>query len=61
MPANLYGSNDNYDQFRVTCWPHSEKAHKAKVAGKDKLDVWGTEPGMGACKGTHLADACCHG
>ena len=62
MPANLYGPNDNYDLVTGHMLAALlKKAHKAKVAGKDKLDVWGTgTPKRELLYVDDLADACCH-
>ena len=62
MPANLYGPNDNYDLVTGHMLAALlKKAHKAKVAGTDKLDVWGTgTPKRELLYVDDLADACCH-
>ena len=62
MPANLYGPNDNYDLVTGHMLAALlKKAHKAKVAGKNKLDVWGTgTPKRELLYVDDLADACCH-
>ena len=62
MPANLYGPNDNYDLVTGHMLAALlKKAHKAKVAGKDKLVVWGTgTPKRELLYVDDLADACCH-
>ena len=62
MPANLYGPNDNYDLVTGHMLAALlKKAHKAKVAGKDKLDVWGTgTPKRELLYVDDLADACCY-
>ena len=62
MPANLYGPNDNYDLVKGHMLAALlRKAHQAKVAGKDRLDVWGTgTPKRELLYVDDLADACCH-
>ncbi|MBC7803084.1 MAG: GDP-L-fucose synthase [Candidatus Parcubacteria bacterium] len=43
MPTNLYGSADNYDLMNSHALPALiRKAHEAKVAGADRMTVWGT-------------------
>lgn len=43
MPTNLYGPNDNYDLATSHVLPALlRKAHEAKVAGADRLKVWGS-------------------
>jgi GDP-L-fucose synthase len=43
MPTNLYGPNDNYDEFRSHFYPALiSKIHKAKVNKKKYLEIWGS-------------------
>lgn len=43
MPTNLYGPNDNYDLNTSHVLPALlRKAHEAKMAGTDVLEVWGS-------------------
>jgi GDP-L-fucose synthase len=60
MPTNLYGPNDNYDLQNSHVLPALlRKAHEAKVAGADRLIVWGS--GRARREFLHvsdLADAC---
>lgn len=43
MPTNLYGPNDNYDLANSHVLPALiRKAHEAKLAGQDRLVVWGS-------------------
>ena len=43
MPTNLYGPNDNYDLKTSHMLPALvRKAHEAKIAGRDTLELWGT-------------------
>ncbi len=43
MPTNLYGENDNFDLQTGHVIPAlMAKAHRAKIAGENLLNVWGT-------------------
>jgi GDP-L-fucose synthase len=43
MPTNLYGPGDNYDLASSHVVPALlRKAHEAKLAGRDHIEVWGT-------------------
>ncbi|MCH9806515.1 MAG: GDP-L-fucose synthase [Alphaproteobacteria bacterium] len=43
MPTNLYGIGDNFNLQRAHVLPAlMRKAHEAKVAGAESLEVWGT-------------------
>lgn len=43
MPTNLYGRGDNFNLEGAHVIPAlMRKAHEAKLAGSDKLSVWGT-------------------
>ena len=43
MPTNLYGPNDNYDEFSSHFYPALiSKIHKAKVNKKKYLEIWGS-------------------
>ena len=42
MPCNLYGPNDNYDLSNSHFLPALiRKIHEAKIANKDKVELWG--------------------
>lgn len=43
MPTNLYGPGDNYDLKSSHVLPALiRKAHEAKMAGADRITIWGT-------------------
>ena len=43
MPTNLYGPGDNYDLKNSHVLPALlRKAHEAKAAGREDLDIWGS-------------------
>ena len=43
MPTNLYGPNDNFDLQSSHVIPAlMRKAHQAKLAGADGMEIWGT-------------------
>lgn len=43
MPTNLYGPNDNFDLQSSHVIPALiRKAHDAKLAGEDSIEIWGT-------------------
>ena len=43
MPTNLYGPGDNFDLNSSHVAPAlMRKAHEAKLAGEDRLTIWGT-------------------
>jgi len=43
MPTNLYGPGDNFDLASSHVLPALlRKAHEAKVAGRDSMEIWGT-------------------
>ncbi len=43
MPCNLYGPHDRFDTFRSHVIPALMlKMHRAKMAGADTLELWGT-------------------
>ena len=43
MPTNLYGPGDNYDLANSHVVPALiRKAHEAKLAGNDSIEVWGS-------------------
>jgi GDP-L-fucose synthase len=43
MPTNLYGPNDNFDLQSSHVVPALiRKAHDAKLAGEDSIEIWGT-------------------
>jgi len=43
MPTNLYGPGDNYDLKTSHVLPALlRKAHEAKTAGEDGMEIWGT-------------------
>lgn len=60
MPTNLYGPNDNYDLANSHVLPALiRKAHEAKVAGRDRLVVWGSgRPRREFLYVDDMADAC---
>lgn len=62
MPTNLYGPNDNFDLETAHVLPALlRKFHEAKVAGHDKVVVWGTgEPRREFLHVHDLADAAVH-
>ena len=62
MPTNLYGPNDNYDLKTSHMLPALvRKAHEAKIAGRDTLELWGTgTPKRELLYVDDLADACVH-
>jgi len=60
MPTNLYGTNDNYDLNSSHVLPALiRKIHEAKVAGDDKVSVWGSgNPKREFLYVDDLAEAC---
>jgi GDP-L-fucose synthase len=43
MPTNLYGPNDNFDLQSSHVIPAlMRKAHQAKLAGENGMEIWGT-------------------
>lgn len=60
MPCNLYGPDDNFDLAASHVLPALiRKAHEAKVAGAETLEVWGTgAPLREFLHVDDLADAC---
>lgn len=60
MPTNLYGPNDNYDLRNSHVAPALiRKAHEAKLAGNNKLVVWGSgKPMREFLYVDDMADAC---
>ncbi len=43
MPTNMYGPNDNYDLKNSHVLPALiRKFHEAKLAGAEKVEIWGT-------------------
>lgn len=60
MPTNLYGPEDNFDLGSSHVLPAlMRKAHEAKVAGRDTLEIWGTgTPRREFLHVDDLADAC---
>lgn len=62
MPTNLYGPNDNYNLKTSHMLPALvRKAHEAKIAGRDTLELWGTgTPKRELLYVDDLADACVH-
>lgn len=60
MPTNLYGPGDNYHPTGSHVLPALiRKAHEAKVAGADGIDIWGTgAPRREFLHVDDLADAC---
>jgi len=60
MPTNLYGPGDNYDLKGSHVLPGLiRKAHEAKQAGADSLEIWGTgTPRREFLHVDDLADAC---
>src|SRR5690606_17200520 len=43
MPTNLYGPGDNFDLQSSHVLPALiRKAHEAKIAGADAIEIWGT-------------------
>ncbi len=62
MPTNLYGPGDNFDLETSHVFPALlRKFHEAKVAGEEKVVVWGSgEPRREFLHVDDLADACIH-
>lgn len=62
MPTNLYGPNDNFDLQTSHVLPALiRKAHAAKLAGEDGLEIWGTgTPRREFLHVDDLADALIH-
>lgn len=62
MPTNLYGPGDNFDLNTSHVIPALiRKAHEAKLAGKDKIVIWGTgTPRREFLHVDDCADACVH-
>ena len=62
MPTNLYGPNDNFDLNSSHVLPALlRKVHEAKIAGQDKVVVWGTgKPVREFLYADDLAAACVH-
>jgi len=60
MPTNLYGPGDNYDLKSSHVLPALiRKAHEAKQAGADHIEIWGTgSPRREFLHVDDLADAC---
>ncbi len=60
MPTNLYGPEDNFDLNSSHVLPAlMRKAHEAKVAGRDTLEIWGSgTPRREFLHVDDLADAC---
>jgi GDP-L-fucose synthase len=60
MPTNLYGPGDNYDLKGSHVLPALiRKAHEAKLAGAESIEVWGTgTPRREFLHVDDLADAC---
>ena len=60
MPSNVYGVGDNFDpQNSHVVAGLMEKIHTAKMAGKNKVVVWGTgSPLRELINADDLADAC---
>jgi GDP-L-fucose synthase len=60
MPTNLYGPGDNFDLRGSHVMPAlMRKAHEAKVAGVDTIEVWGSgNPTREFLHVDDLADAC---
>lgn len=60
MPTNLYGPGDNFDLQASHVLPAlMRKAHEAKLAGVDRLEVWGSgRPTREFLHVDDLADAC---
>ncbi|WP_425374172.1 GDP-L-fucose synthase family protein [Neorhizobium lilium] len=61
MPTNLYGQNDNFDEFNSHVIPAMlRKIHEAKAARREKVEMWGTgTPRREFLHVDDLADACC--
>lgn len=62
MPTNLYGPGDNFDLNTSHVIPALiRKAHEAKLAGNDKVVIWGTgAPRREFLHVDDCADACVH-
>lgn len=62
MPTNLYGPGDNFDLETSHVLPALiRKAHAAKLAGADALEIWGSgTPRREFLHVDDLADACVH-
>ena len=62
MPTNLYGPGDNYDLETSHVLPALiRKCHEAKVAGRSRVEVWGTgKPRREFLWSGDLADAALH-
>lgn len=62
MPTNLYGPGDNYDLQGSHVLPALiRKAHEAKQAGAESVQIWGTgTPRREFLHVDDLADACVH-
>ena len=60
MPTNLYGPGDNFDLQGSHVLPAlMRKAHEAKLAGIDRIEVWGSgTPTREFLHADDLADAC---
>jgi len=60
MPTNLYGPGDNFDLNSSHVLPALiRKAHEAKLAGDDSIEIWGTgSPRREFLHVDDLADAC---
>lgn len=60
MPTNLYGPGDNFDLASSHVLPALiRKAHEAKQAGADSIEIWGTgSPMREFLHVDDLADAC---
>jgi nucleoside-diphosphate-sugar epimerase len=62
MPTNLYGPHDNFDLKTSHVLPALiRKFHKAKLAGAEEVEVWGSgRPRREFLHVDDLADACLH-
>ncbi len=60
MPTNLYGPGDNYDLAGAHVLPALlRKMHEAKVAGVERVSIWGTgSPRREFLYSDDMADAC---
>ncbi len=60
MPTNLYGPGDNFDLQNSHVLPALiRKAHEAKIAGADAIEIWGTgSPRREFLHVDDLADGC---
>lgn len=62
MPTNLYGPGDNFDLDSSHVLPALiRKAHEAKLAGAERLEIWGSgTPRREFLHVDDLADGCIH-